>query len=124
MGSKPTVLAQVTVLLPSEGGRRLDAVDSPLYRPHIVIGDPDQRIVLVDRNGNGTEDYLGVQFVGDDRVLQSGIAHQVTLSLMYFPEVDYSAVTADATFTIREGSQVVGFGKILTAPTGLDEVSR
>jgi hypothetical protein len=35
----------------------------------------------------------------------------VTLDLMYHPRVDYGAVQPNATFTIREGGKVVGFGR-------------
>jgi len=33
--------------------------------------------------------------------------------LVYFPEVSYSHVEEGATFTIREGSRVVGHGVVL-----------
>lgn len=109
----PTISALVTFLTPQQGGRSQNAYDSPRYRPHIVIGDPNQRVALVDGAGVSTENYLGVQFTGDDRELPAGSAHQVTLSLIYFPEVDYSAAISGATFTIREGGTVVGFGRVV-----------
>jgi hypothetical protein len=36
---------------------------------------------------------------------------------MYWPDEKYSEVLPDATFTVREGPKIVGFGKVLTAMT-------
>lgn len=109
----PSISASITFLTPQEGGRSQNAYDSSHYRPHIVIGDPNQRVAVVDGTGVATEKYLGVQFTGDNRVLPAGSDHQVTLRLIYFPEVDYSAVISGATFTIREGGAIVGFGRVI-----------
>jgi hypothetical protein len=85
-----------------------------MYRPHLVVGDPTQRKATLGRDGRGNEHYLGVSFVGaTDRELTPGHAHEVDLALCYFPSVDYSALTQDAPFTIREGGTVVGFGRVL-----------
>ena len=113
MIDSPTISASVTFLSPQQGGRSQNAYDSPLYRPHIVIGDPNQRVARVDDAGVSAEEYLGVQFTGDDRMLPAGVEHQVTLALVYFPDVDYSAIISGATFTIREGARVVGFGRVV-----------
>ena len=112
---EPEVVARVTFLAPDEGGRPVPAHDSPLYRPHIVIGDPGQREALyVQGHGRlGAETYLGVCFTGDGRLLAVGVPAVVRLRLMYFPKVDYSTVVPGATFTIREGGRVVGYGDIV-----------
>lgn len=55
---------------------------------------------------------MGVHFTGGGERLQQGDEQKVTLVLMYFPEVDYSTLEAGATFTIREGGTVVGFGVV------------
>jgi hypothetical protein len=36
----------------------------------------------------------------------------VVLTLMYFPHRMYDKLTAGATFTVREGSKIVGHGEI------------
>lgn len=97
----PRVSVAVTFLSSEQGGRSQKANDSPRYRPHLVVGNPEQRVPLTDGSGTGIEDYLGVQFTGDGREL---------------PRVDYSALSAGATFTVREGGRVIGFGRVLQGP--------
>jgi hypothetical protein len=115
---EPEVVARVTFLAPEDGGRRHPAIDGPVYRPHIVIGDPGQRQVPYEQGhvelSAGT--YLGVAFTGDGRQLAIGVLEVVRLRLLYFPEVDYSTVVAGASFTIREGVSVVGYGYIVDRP--------
>jgi len=113
MKSIPVVKALVTFLTPQEGGRTGDTFDSDQYRPHLVVGDPDQRAVSTDDAGTSTEDYLGVQFTGPGSKLVPGESSSVTLGLVYHPRVDYSALVPGATFTIREGGTVVGYGRVV-----------
>ena len=103
----PVVRAQVT--LP----RALQDPTSGQYRPHIVIGPQSQREAI--RNGNVlTEDYLGVSFVGGPGLMKPGESAEVSLALIYSPQVDYSKVKPGATFTVREGAAIKGFGVILS----------
>ena len=105
--------ASVTFLSPSAGGRSRPALNSPLYRPHVVVGNPNQRKALLGPNGDATESYLGIQFTGNGAELTFGVAHEVTLVLTFAPDVDYSQFAQRATFTIREGAHIVGFGHVL-----------
>jgi hypothetical protein len=67
------------------------------------------------RDGNVcTEKYLGVMFVGGPEAMSPGESAEVSLALMYFPEVSYDEVRPEATFTIREGPLIVGFGAVLS----------
>lgn len=66
--------------------------------------------------GHGIENYLGVEFTGRGEVLTAGEVHRVRLALMYHPEVDYCELRTGATFTIREGGRVVGYGVIRAGP--------
>ena len=52
-------------------------------------------------------------FVAGPEVIDPGESSEVSLALMYFPEESYNAVTPGATFTIREGPLIVGFGVVL-----------
>lgn len=107
----PVIQAQVTLLPELSHGRRL--LNTGQYRPHIVIGPQSQRVAI--RNGNAfTQKYLGVMFVGGPESMSPGESAEVTLALMYFPEDPYEDVRPGATFTIREGPLVVGFGVILS----------
>ncbi|MCA9077539.1 MAG: hypothetical protein KDA93_21115 [Planctomycetaceae bacterium] len=115
MTSVPEIDARVTFLSHAEGGRRTCAFDSPDYRPHLVVGDPQQREALLDESGSLLEAYLGVQFLGNGNGLTPGVSHVVTLGLMYYLNVDYSGLSSGTTFTIREGGHIVGYGRVLTA---------
>ena len=108
----PVVQAQVTLLPELSGGRRL--LTTGQYRPHIVIGPQAQRVSI--RSGNVcTEKYLGVMFVGGPETMSPGKSAEVSLALMYSPEESYDEVKPGATFTIREGPLVVGFGAVLSS---------
>jgi hypothetical protein len=107
----PVVQAQVTLLPDLSQGRRL--LTTGKYRPHIVIGPQSQR-VATHRGNVLTERYLGVMFVGGPDAMNPGERAEVSLALMYFPEEAYDEVRPGATFTLREGPLIVGFGVILS----------
>ena len=107
----PVVQARVTFLPELSRGRRL--LTTGQYRPHIVIGPQSQRVAM--RDGNVfTEKYLGVMFVGGPEAMSPGESAEVSLALMYFPEESYDEVKPEATFTVREGPLIVGFGAVLS----------
>ena len=109
----PRVELSLTVLAKSEGGRNAPIIDQEQYMPHIVIGDPNQRRATVDDDGCCNEDYLGVRLLGNGEVLMPGAEWRICVALMYYPDVDYSAVTKGARFTMREGGRVVAFGEVV-----------
>lgn len=109
----PVVQARVTLLPELSHGRRLLATGQ--YRPHIVIGPQSQRAPICEGNVC-TEKYLGVMFVGGPEAIDPGESSEVSLALMYFPEEPYDEVTPGATFTLREGPDIVGFGVIVSRP--------
>lgn len=107
----PVVQAQVTLLPELSHGRRL--LTAGQYRPHIVIGPQSQRVAV--QTGNVlTERYLPVMFVRGPDAINPGETAHVSLALMYFPEEPYEEVRPGATFTLREGPLIVGFGIILS----------
>ncbi len=55
---------------------------------------------------------MGRPAVVSDAALEPGDTSDVRLALMYFPEYPYEEVQPGATFTVREGSLVVGYGVI------------
>ncbi len=117
MQDVPEISCQVTFLSTDEGGRTQPVnLSGGTYRPHLVVGNPDQRHAIY-RDGNiGTEHYLGVQFKTTDIICEPGEPYVVDLQLMYYPRVDYSSLIVDAEFTIREGGRVVGFGRVMKSP--------
>ena len=82
--------------------------------PHIVIGDPAQREALVSADHRVLERYLGVWIRDAPDELVPGLTEEVTLVLMYWPDEKYEEVEPGATFTLREGPKIVGFGHIIS----------
>ena len=115
---QPRIKAQITFLPASEGGRSDPPTDfsGGQYRPHLVIGDPNQRKALFV-NSVAQEKYLGVAFVGGSGSAFAGHPFIAELALLYWPNVSYDSLVSGATFTIREGPHIVGFGTVRTAPT-------
>jgi hypothetical protein len=108
----PTIQATVKFRDTRSGGRKLPPIDSLQYRPHIVIGDPDQKEALFEADGRTlTEEYLGVVFTGDGRTLELGKEWIVGMRLFHL-EGGYSDLVPGVTFTIREGGVIVGSGTV------------
>jgi hypothetical protein len=76
--------------------------------PHIVISDPHHR--EAKRSGmNFTEQYLGILVSDAPDELAPGATTKITMRLMYGPEEAYDQVLPGATFTLREGPNVIGY---------------
>ena len=86
------------------------------YRPHVVVGDANQRKALLVNNVE-QEKYLGVAFVGGPSGVVAGESFLAELALMYWPNVSYDSLVPGVTFTLREGPHIIGFGMVQTAPT-------
>jgi hypothetical protein len=116
--NQPRIKAQITFLAESEGGRKVLPTNfsDGKYRPHVVVGDPNQRRALIVNNV-AQETYLGVAFVAGPSNVVPGQSFVAELALMYWPNVSYESLVADATFTIREGPHIVGFGSVQSAST-------
>ena len=110
----PAVRAKVT-LLPETSAPKF--VASGQYRPHIVLGSVTQRAAIVEGHAL-VEPYIGVAFVGGPEKLNPGESAEVELALMYYPNPIYDGVKTGATFTVREGATIVGYGVVLSNPGG------
>jgi hypothetical protein len=121
MSKPPVVRANITFLLPESGGRaRLPDFGSGKYAPHLVVQDPDVRHPnlkgkLVD------EPYLGVRFISGVGSEQLHLPAEYLLEFMYWPEVNYDALCEGATFTIREGPHVIGYGRVIERIDAIEE---
>lgn len=115
------------------------------YRPHLVVGDPDQREpILTTRtikvegadgikrlqtsNNWIDEEYLGVAFHSGPAAAEMSEAALgkpllVQLTLMYWPGLRYEKIQEGATFTVREGGKIVGFGTVVKTPPALKNPS-
>jgi hypothetical protein len=111
------IVAKVTFLTIEQGGREHPAWNSTKYRPHVVVGDPTQRQVKTADDGRTlTEQYLGVCFNGNGEEMTQGTEHEVSLLLAYYPTVAYEELVRGATFTLREGGKIVGYGEVVVSP--------
>ena len=116
--NQPRIKAQITFLAASEGGRTVIPTDfsDGKCRPHVVVGDPNQRKALL-LNNVAQETYLGVALVAGPSNVVAGQSFIAELALMYWPNVSYDSLVSGATFTVREGPHIIGFGTVETAPT-------
>jgi hypothetical protein len=112
MISVPTIRASLTLLPELERGRNTLVRG---YRPHIVIGPTTQRTARMEGR-TVVERYQGVVFMDENLVIGPGQTVEVTLALMYYQEPDilYEDVVPGATFTLREGARIVGYGTVLS----------
>ena len=91
------------------------------YMSHVVVGAPAQREARICSN-TITEHYLGVLVTDAPDEISPGSSAEVTLRLMYWPCEGYAQLVPGATFIVREGPKIVGFGRVLsgdsTTPPG------
>ncbi len=88
------------------------------YRPHFVLGDPEQETAVVAPGNVLTEQYLGVQIDDGPDEFAYGEEIVVLARLLYWegtPNGFYDGLVPGATFTIREGARIVGHGVILAS---------
>lgn len=130
MDKFPSIEAEVTFIPKSEGGREMiPTVSGCHYRPHIVVGDPSQRQAIVSEgfiegmylDNIIQETYLGIAFQSGPENIEFNKPFLAELVLMYYPRPVYDSLVPGATFTIREGAQIVGFGTVKRLL--IDEVS-
>jgi hypothetical protein len=112
MNEIPTIRALLTLLPELERGRNTLWRG---YRPHIVIGPSDQRKAKMEGH-TLVERYQGVVFMDEYLKIEPGDTTEVTMALMYYhePNVLYEDVVPGATFTLREGPTIVGYGTVLS----------
>jgi hypothetical protein len=78
--------------------------------PHVVIGEPSQREAHISPNNVVTEQYLGVWITDAPVELLPGKPSEVNLTLMYWPAEKYEGLVPGATFTVREGPNMLDLG--------------
>src|ERR687893_445634 len=109
MNKLPFIEAEVTFIPKAEGGREtIPTLSGCVYRPHIVVGDPNQRQAIVVGN-EIQETYLGIAFQSSSKDVEFNKPFRAELVLMYYPHPIYESLAPNTTFTIREGARIVGF---------------
>jgi translation elongation factor EF-Tu-like GTPase len=110
---------EATFLTREEGGRsRMPDLGAGRYMPHLVVQTPEVRTAIVDGK-TLVEDYLGVAFVAGPTPLFAGRSGRFTAELMYHPQVGHETLEVGATFTIREGGKIVGYGRVVSRSTAV-----
>jgi hypothetical protein len=84
-------------LTPATSGARSQPVIPDGYRPHFRVNRGE---------------YLGVEFVGASRRHEGNPLTLAKVRLLYWPEVDYDALSTGAAFDVLEGPTVVGHGRV------------
>lgn len=113
MNNVTCIEAEITFISKEKGGREtMPLLSGCVYRPHIVIGDINQRKAILFGN-EIQETYLGVAFLSSPKGVELNKLFPAELVLMYYPHPSYDSIIPDAAFTIREGAAIVGFGKVL-----------
>jgi len=114
----PIITCEIVLLPFEEGGRnkKLDgnAFKKKSYMPHLVVGDINQRKPKMINGNQINEPYLGILFIDGPQEYNNDEKIITKMQLLYYPQVDYSALTPNTTFTIREGGRIVGYGKVIT----------
>ena len=67
------------------------------YRPHFRVGGGE---------------YLGIEVLHASEGVTKGSAHAV-VRLMYWPQVNYDALCAGASFEVLESPNIVGNGRVI-----------
>lgn len=111
--SRRLIEAKVTFLSAGDGGRDHPAKNSSLYRAYLVVSDPNRRVACkAGENRTLTEDYLAVSFSGEGGPMLPNQPYDVRILLIFYPHPAYGALVSGATFTIREGPKIVGYGRV------------
>lgn len=119
---KEFIRVELTILSNEKGGRKYplsEWANEGRYMPHIVIGNPNQRkVILTERNGCANfinEEMLAVCFWKGPKLKIHPVdeAFKAILGLIYAPSSIYDKAIEGVTFTLREGGLIAGFGTIL-----------
>ena len=111
---QPIANARVTFIATTAGGRETIPTlnQMPYYRPHIVVQDSSIRQATYDDAGISNEHYMGVEFVAGPESADFEMPVRCKLRFTYYPRVDYTTACKGATFTVREGGRIVGYGTL------------
>ena len=113
-GKLPRIECSITFLSVAEGGRSSPPqfLSGDGYRPHLVIGDPNQRQAVMGDGNRLVEEYIGVAFHQGPEAPEAGEELSVMLTLMNFPNAMYGRLRPGVSFTVREGRKIVGYGTV------------
>ena len=108
----PRIRASVTLLPDLQRGRNNSKRG---YRPLLVIGPTTQRVAK--KEGNRLSELHHAIIICDDGItIEPGQTVELTIALSNYREPDcrYEEFVPEATFTVREGAKIVGYGTVLS----------
>ena len=108
MSEFPIVIAKLTLLPTLERPRSTGWRE---YRPHIVV-EPLAPDIATMRANMTTDRYQSVVFFDAYLTIAPGETAEVILGLWAYPDNQYENVVPGATFTLREGPHIAGYGTI------------
>src|SRR4051794_13377399 len=112
--ARRVIAAEITFIRAEDGGRqtlpRLEGADH--YRPHLVVTGSGSDSSAVDDANVADADYLGVELLSTSEEFIPGEIANVEFQLLSSPAVNYARLQPGTQFTIREGSRIVGFGRV------------
>ncbi len=91
------VLVQLRMKSEANGGRHSAFTQG--YSPHFVV--------------KGTNEWLAVRSIEHQGQIAPGAAEHVRFELMYYPKINYGALTVGAEFEVMEGARSVATGTVL-----------
>jgi hypothetical protein len=118
MPAKAFIDTEMVLLSKEEGGRSTPVMPIAYgggYRPHIVSqprSTREPKIEMQDGMRCCTDPFISVAFWAGDDPIPISRPFRVTLYLWYYPHEMYHACQPGATFTLREGSKIIGHGEI------------
>ena len=110
---------EMVLLSKEEGGRSTPILPIAYgggYRPHIVLqprSTQEPKIEVKDGVRCCVDPFISVAFWAGDDPIPIGLSFQVTLYLWYYPNEMYQGCVPGVTFTLREGSKIIGHGEIV-----------
>ena len=111
--------AEITLIPKEEGGREtIPSLTGSYYKPNIVVGDPNQRQAVIVKNFI-QETYLSIAFESSENDVEFNKPFLAELAMIHYPDPPYDSLVPDTTFTLREGPNIIGFGRVKSLPAPL-----
>jgi hypothetical protein len=109
-----TILVVDLTFLRREDGGKVQLPGPPFlrYSPHLVVQMPDIRQAIMEEN-NIVEDYVPVEFLDGPLDYVAGETGRFQIAIVHAIKTSCESLHPGATFTVREGSRIIGFGTVV-----------
>jgi hypothetical protein len=106
----PVIKVKMTYLSEEETSRRLTPCIGQM--PHLVVQDTAIR-KPVNKNRTILDEFLGVYIKSVPPDIRPDTEGEYELALFFYPNVNYDKLKSGATFTVRAGGAVIGYGEVI-----------